>query len=315
MPDNIDTVVNWLEGIPRADIAALRQTQEYSNFINAFQMLEQAHRNVTYTVREIRLDDQSESILECISDDDVVLRICEFLNCLHLVSLSKTCSHFYTLCNLSAKQRTAHLIEHFNLESSMKLLRAKEQAEGISPQSVSVRVPLLGLQKRVLVRDSGDPDYNGIYHCTGSNGNGFVFSKPKFDGNRDGYFVSDRDIRVTNTRRRRSNSNIGSHPGAVSSHGEEVFPSQTRDRFLRCLISKRFSNSVILWYMSKEIETENGEIKQEYSFWAKLMGTGEGTPDICRYPSQTSILSRNGTAWLSLSRNRMTTPPVVELVD
>ena len=68
--------------------------------------------------------------------------------------------------------------------------------------------------------------------------------------------------------------------------------------------------------MSKEIIDETGNVKQIFSFWAKLMVIEEGTPDICRYPSQTSVLSRNGEpAWQSLTRTRTTTPPVVELTD
>jgi hypothetical protein len=43
---------------------------------------------------------------------------------------------------------------------------------------------------------------------------------------------------------------------------------------------------------------------------------GEGTPDICRYPSQTSKLVRNGEpAWQTLSNTRTATPPIVELLD
>mmetsp|Transcript_9379 Transcript_9379/g.13965 ORF Transcript_9379/g.13965 Transcript_9379/m.13965 type:complete len:147 (+) Transcript_9379:1-441(+) len=94
--------------------------------------------------------------------------------------------------------------------------------------------------------------------------------------------------------------------------GEETYPG----RISRCIISKRFSNETILWYMSKEIIDETGKIKQLFSFWAKLMVIGEASPDCCTYPSQTSILSRNGEpAWQSLSSNRTTTPPIVELLD
>jgi len=72
----------------------------------------------------------------------------------------------------------------------------------------------------------------------------------------------------------------------------------------------------ILWYMSKEVTDQNGNIQQVFSFWAKLMVIGEATADVCRYPSQTSILSRNGEpAWQSLSSTRTITPPIVELMD
>ncbi len=72
----------------------------------------------------------------------------------------------------------------------------------------------------------------------------------------------------------------------------------------------------ILWYMSKEVVNELGELKQEYCFWAKLMSMGEVSPEIAKYPSQTSILSRNDQpAWTSLPSTRMMIPPTVELFD
>ena len=101
-------------------------------------------------------------------------------------------------------------------------------------------------------------------------------------------------------------------------------------------------NKTILWYMSKEDSFENSstststnntnihhnnhiqhnnnnyesEVSQTFSFWAKLMVIGEATPDICRYPSQTSILARNGqSAWQSLPNTISINPPVVELLD
>jgi hypothetical protein len=60
-----------------------------------------------------------------------------------------------------------------------------------------------------------------------------------------------------------------------------------------------------------------GEISQRFSFWANLMETGNASPEICRYPSQTSILTRHGQAegWHSLSTTRTIQPPVVELLE
>lgn len=69
--------------------------------------------------------------------------------------------------------------------------------------------------------------------------------------------------------------------------------------------------------MSKEIldETTN-EISQNFSFWAKLLVTGDATPEICQYPSQTSILSRNGDpAWQQLTSTLDVALPTVELLD
>ena len=69
--------------------------------------------------------------------------------------------------------------------------------------------------------------------------------------------------------------------------------------------------------MSKEVEDETSrEILQNYSFWAKLLVTGDATPDVCQYPSQSSILSRNGEpAWQPLTDTAEVAPPIVELLD
>mmetsp|Transcript_2337 Transcript_2337/g.3436 ORF Transcript_2337/g.3436 Transcript_2337/m.3436 type:complete len:143 (-) Transcript_2337:280-708(-) len=90
-----------------------------------------------------------------------------------------------------------------------------------------------------------------------------------------------------------------------------------RNRLLRCVIAKRFSNETILWYMSKEIEDETShQISQDFSFWAKLLVTGDATPDVCQYPSQSSILSRNGEpAWQPLTSTADVMPPIVDLLD
>lgn len=69
--------------------------------------------------------------------------------------------------------------------------------------------------------------------------------------------------------------------------------------------------------MSKEVIDETThEISQNFSFWAKLLVTGDATPDICQYPSQTSILARNGDpAWQQLTNTLDLDLPIVELLD
>jgi hypothetical protein len=292
MSENIDNIIRWMDGINRCEIPDLETTDEFNSFINAFRVLEQAHRKAACYTRQIGLDDISESIM---------LRICEFLNCFHLVSLSETSSRLHSLCNLSAKQRTSRMNEGFYLHSSMKLLRAKEQAEGILPNcNVSIRVPLFGLEKRMEVSNCGDTEFNGVYFCTGCNGNGFQFTKPRFSDDWHTYAYSRRRTRIRN------------EPGSNSE--SEIFSSSNEGRFLRCIISKKYSNETILWYMSKEIEEENGEVKQIFSFWAKLMTIEEATPEKCIYPSQTSIQSRNGgPCWSPLSG--IISPPIVEILD
>ena len=107
---------------------------------------------------------------------------------------------------------------------------------------------------------------------------------------------------------------------------------------LQCIISKRFSNETLLWYCCKEVlqttvdrnEGNNTAVEepvnldgsthviaQRYAFWARLAMLGDAADfDLCRYPSQTSVLIRQGVAgWQSLSNPRQIHPPTVELID
>ena len=83
-----------------------------------------------------------------------------------------------------------------------------------------------------------------------------------------------------------------------------------------------FAPQTILWYISKEVlSTENAEgvragaITQTFSYWSKLMVVGDASPDICRYPSQSSILARHNEGWQTLTTTRATRAPTVELLD
>jgi hypothetical protein len=449
----------WLLSIPRDDIPALMETPEYNLFQEAFHNLELAHRKTlllhqkyhfqySHTTKNTSgangtnanasvLTSSSTthtsiccvSFLQHLALDDIILRIFEFLPCETLVKTSETCHRFHILCKKSAKQRTVHMAGHYYLQNEMKLLRAKEQIEGIrSEYKPVVRVPLLGLARRVFVSGSGDEEFNGVYFCTGTNGNGFLFTKPRdqrewtrtrHDRDRnemlvdednnsmiDGDHGHDELIDINNDNHHHHDivvHDLNHHPHDFVIHdfdrlgnnndqhlhrhhhqqqqqqqqahhhnnnnnnnnrdlnddddGDETYPlSYYTVKKPRCIISKRFSNEVctymnifkhncnvsmnlnhnihsfplvlsfkkkysrnkqtILWYMSKEIVDENGKMKQIFSFWAKLMVIDAATADICRYPSQTSILSRNGDpAWQSLSNTRNMTPPIVELID
>ncbi|KAL7519325.1 hypothetical protein ACHAWX_004096 [Stephanocyclus meneghinianus] len=289
------------------------------------------------------------SFLQHLAVDDVLLRIFEFIDCSSLVRTGTTCHRFHELTNRSAEQRVVSLTDGRLLRSAMKMLRAQEQIEGVNVFEDSghyVPIPMLGLRRRIKVSGAGDTEFNGIYFCTGSNGNGFLFTKPR---------VPDRRVRGGN--RSFGQTVVGQAPLArvqlqhpIELEGVEIplrervgvvnavvmdeidenedesdqrdggvdvlFGDEpNRSRLLRCVISKRFSNETILWYMSKEVEDETThEISQMFSFWAKLMVTGDASPDVCRYPSQTSILSRDGEpAWHSLTDQMA--PPIVELLD
>lgn len=65
--------------------------------------------------------------------DDVLLSIFEFLPCTTLSRLLKTCRRFHHLAYVSAEQRTIEMRNNNYLDSPMKLLRAKEQIDGVQP--------------------------------------------------------------------------------------------------------------------------------------------------------------------------------------
>jgi hypothetical protein len=58
-----------------------------------------------------------------------------------------------------------------------------------------------------------------------------------------------------------------------------------------------------------------GDVIQTYSFWSKLMVIGDAKPDICRYPSQSSILATHNEGWLALTTTLTIEPPTLELLD
>jgi uncharacterized cupin superfamily protein len=58
-------------------------------------------------------------------------------------------------------------------------------------------------------------------------------------------------------------------------------------------------------------------IAPQYNFFARLAMIGDALDDdLCQYPSQSSILQRQGDAgWQSLSNSREIHPPTVELLE
>ena len=179
--DQLERCGTWLSSIPRDDVCVLRETQEYSDFLRAFERLGQAHRRVISSNRnspEIAPSywSISNNFLQYLTADDVILRIFEFLECKSLIRMAFACSRFRQLAYKSATQRTCDVMSTRKLQNVMQLLRAKEQIEGVGSgiDENHVRVPILLLSRRMLVTDAGDPEYDGIYFCTGCNGNGFV---------------------------------------------------------------------------------------------------------------------------------------------
>lgn len=122
------------------------------------------------------------SFLQHLAVDDILLRTFEYIDCSSLVRTGATCHRFRELTTRSAEQRVASLADGRLLRSAMKMLRAQEQIEGVNVFEGSgqyVPIPMLGLRRRIKVSGAGDAEFNGIYFCTGSNGNGFLFTKPR----------------------------------------------------------------------------------------------------------------------------------------
>lgn len=205
------------------------------------------------------------SFLQHLAVDGIILRILEFLPCYCLTRTSETCHRFHQLSHTSAQQRTQRMAEgRYYLDDcgGMKLLRAKEQMDGILPDDRGgpvVRIPLLGLKKRIVVTNAGDEEYNGIYFCTGCNGNGFLFSKPRVELEEDQWrsrrvqgmnidHANEDWMRLQQQQNGRERGNMISearndHTVYVNAEGEETGAFYV-GRVLRCIIGKRFSNEV-----------------------------------------------------------------------
>lgn len=285
--------------------------------------------------------------------DDVIIRILELLESQSLIRASRTCSRFQQLAHQSAAQRTYAIAQSRQLSSVMQLLRAQEQiVEGdhywnqnntSATATGHVRVPMLLLGRRIVVTDAGDQEYNGVYYCTNANGNGFVFTKPRYpivrlsaaerrpqnhddmevengDNDPPGNPLNQQPPQQQHPQQHFQGVAAPDNDALLSTRydGETAQPGQP----LRCIISKRYSNATLLWYMSKEVETHDVEeestngsnIREVFSFWARLMVLGTASSDVCRYPSQSSVLtSQGGQGWQSLSSANQA--PTVELMD
>jgi hypothetical protein len=215
------------------------------------------------------------SFLQHLAVDDILLRTFEYIDCSSLVKTGATCHRFHELTNQSAEQRVASLADGRLLRSAMKMLRAQEQIEGVGVFERTgqyVPIPMLGLRRRIKVTGAGDPEFNGIYFCTGCNGNGFLFTKPRVPEQRvlggprnfgqpvvgqaplgraqlqhidvEGLENPIRDpVGVANAAMEdddNEDDNDQRDGGVDVLFGDEP----NRSRLLRCVISKRFSNEV-----------------------------------------------------------------------
>jgi len=276
----------WLSSLPSDEVRVLRYTREYSDILKAFEALAQAHRHAAVAWsndQEEHGDDDNEnddmmlvensngtaaasaaatttrrrrallprlSFLQHKVDDDILLRVLDFLESQSLVRATATCSRFRDLAERSARRRSANMARERQLANPMQLLRAAEQMDGIGvdgPRSRHVRIPTLLLSRRVLIQGCGDAEFNGYYYCTGSNGNGFVFTKPRSP-----------ELRVRRPPQPQQPATPTSPASTTSNHNNRraAFPDEAfldsrlesevaqPGQLLRCIIAKRFSNEV-----------------------------------------------------------------------
>lgn len=251
--------VALLQSISPVDARPLTHTREYREFLKAVERLESAHRQISQWNDANRMmssvvaaDDSLDaevatsfaSFLQHTASDDIVTRVFSFLDCRDLVQAMMTCSRFRELAEQHATERTRAMARGRQLATKMQLLRAQEQIEGIAGTGISDRhvpVPALLPSRRILISQAGDPEYNGVYFCTGSNGNGFVFTKPRSPEQRV----------TTNNNNESSSSSSDRRSHHRSMHADvALFDSAAESevaqpgQLLRCIIAKRFSNEV-----------------------------------------------------------------------
>eukprot|EP00977_Amphora_coffeiformis_P018573 scaffold6594_cov162-Amphora_coffeaeformis.AAC.2 len=315
----------WLLSIPDVQARALQSKREYRDLIRSLHNLERAHARLLHTSLAPPCFLQQHE-----TADEILHFILNFLEAQSLGRLACSCTRFRGLVSLHAARRAHRMLqeerhheETRQLSHPLQLVRATEQLQGIFPHHPYVRIPSLLLSRPVVLREAGDPDFNGIYFCTGSNGNGFVFTKPRTS------------VPALVEPAMRTSAQDVDLVDPTSMRREE--PAGYR---LKCIISKRFSNETLLWYCCKEIlvtstpnfdgdidedypettaraEVPNVMIAQRYAFWTRLSMLGDASDyDLFRYPSPTSILLRQGgVGWQSLSNSRHIQPPIVELID
>lgn len=331
--EQLEKCGHWLLSIPRDDCADLCHTPEYADFLKAFEKMGQAHRRVL-AMADTELDKSIPdgfSFLQHMAVDDVLLRVLELLDCQSLIRTSETCSRFKELSHRSAKQRTYHMAKDRQLNHVMKLLRAQEEIDGSSsPGSIldeintcHVPVPILGLEKRVVVTGADDPEYNGVYYCTGCNSNGFFFTKPR---NRESRAPATNAATtplqamedMSMLEQLMENHTEGFRDDKGPGPGNIDRPTEAGG-LLRCTISKKYSDVTLYWYMSKEVEsvrTPGGmpEICEVYSYYSALLSTGP--LDLVSYPAQTSLLISGGQEpWDCLPGLNLVNAPTVEVLD
>ena len=233
--------------------------------------------------------------------NEMIEKVLYFLDSHELSQTMLTCRRLERICRSHIRKRVEQLDgTERHLSHPLQIIRADEHVRGHASEGPGgfTRIPVLLLPHRVLVTGAGDPDFNGVYFCTGCNANGFMFSRT---------YCSFASIRFPSDRRQ-THSDIELAPPA---------------QYLRCIISKRFPNDTLLWYFSKEVpifdtpgdDTTPSAYFVIFKYWAKLTTTGQASADLCRYPSQSSVLRRRSEdTWHTLPNSNGGEAPQVELL-
>lgn len=235
---------------------SLTRTREYCDLIHALQRLK-----VLQCQQQVQVD-QPLSFLQYDATDEILLRIFSYLQCRTLVNTMSTCTRWYRLTKQYATYRTTKqsrrqeqnsmtILCRRQLSSPLELLQAYENVIGIPPEShptsgnattttsyqqnynCHVPIPiLLPAHRPIRVTDCGDVEYNGIYYCTGCNGNGYIFTKP-----RNLYAHRHPVKRIMS---HNMNCNVSSNYIDTADSDDIEIVGQA----LRCIIARRFSNEV-----------------------------------------------------------------------
>ena len=268
--DDDDDQNDHIQPANNRSLKCLKHTREYLDLMQALRRLELIQR------QPLRQQQQQSSFLQYDATDDILLRMFSYLQCRTLVHTMSTCTRWYHLTKRYATYRTTRqlpVVGHSKtpnstrtmairyrrqLSSPLELLQAYENIIGIPPephqhsfitQKYNAKVPipiLLPSQPLIQVSDCGDAEYNGIYHCTGCNGNGYIFTKP-----RDYYQYR----RQCHNRRRRplTQPNMVPNPNHTDSNpiSEYIDMADSDDmemmgQPLRCIMARRFSNEVMI---------------------------------------------------------------------
>ncbi|GKY99226.1 hypothetical protein MPSEU_000877900 [Mayamaea pseudoterrestris] len=246
-----------------SDELLLQAPNECQAFIHAFHRLKHAHlqpfhcttataatmysdtiANITVQAEKIK-SNQEFNVLQSTLDDDIAFKILDYLTSQSLVQVSKTCNRLNVLCKTNAHLRSFDVALARQLTTPMQRLRAKEQIQGISNtiNDCHVPIPSLLLRRRIVITDCGDPEYNGVYHCTGCNGNGYSFTKPRDSSIIQNLNKYERRQTLPSRLLLPDDSSVRAHDESFESDGDELQDTTHRET-LRCMLAKRFSNEV-----------------------------------------------------------------------